>query len=393
MTVTKTKSNILKAAEELISEKGIAATTISAIAAEAGVADSLVYQYFKNKEGLLFAVAEDCFSEAVAQLEEHLAGIRDPWARLEKMVWYSLRYNDRHPGYVRILLFECRSNQNFYRTPAYRLMRRHAGILRDILDAGVQAGAFRRDANTTLLRDILYGTFDFEAIGRLAIGEVDKTCEDLEDILSIMRPMLCARPAGKTPSKEAAILAAAEKIFSRDGYMGTKVAEIAKQAQVAEGTVYEYFGNKESLLLSIPARRFRDHLQTLPETFHIRTPLRKLRRLIRYHFSLFLPNRDFLKVFLLDTQLNIRFYRSEAFDSYRKYFSLFEQILEEGQADGSFRSDIQPRVFRTMFLGAFSHMALRWVILNGREEIDKMREIDQIVDLFSEAVLPVICHE
>jgi len=388
--VTKTKSNILVSAEKLIADKGIAATTISAIASQAGVADSLVYQYFENKEGLLFAVAEERFTEALQQIEDHLAGIGEPWSRLSKMVWYSLMYNDRHPGYVRILLFECRSNKNFYLTPAYQLMRRHWAILRDIIETGVRQGVFRSDVNSDLIRDIIYGTFDFEAISRLATGEIAETTTDLEDILTILKAMLYAPQEPETPGKEAAILEAAEKTFSRDGYLNAKVAEIARQAQVAEGTIYEYFKNKEQLLLAIPAERFKTHLEMLPETFTIKTPLRKLRRLIRYHFSLFLPNRDFLKVFLLDIQLNIRFYSSEAFTDYRKYFSLFEQIVQEGQADGSFRRDINPRVFRTMFLGAFSHVALRWVILNSREEIDKMHEIDQLVDLFADAVMPAL---
>ena len=388
--MTKTKSNILVSAEKLIADKGIAATTISAIASQAGVADSLVYQYFENKEGLLFAVAEERFTEALQQIEDHLAGIGEPWSRLSKMVWYSLMYNDRHPGYVRILLFECRSNKNFYLTPAYQLMRRHWAILRDIIETGVRQGVFRSDVNSDLIRDIIYGTFDFEAISRLATGEIAETTTDLEDILTILKAMLYAPQEPETPGKEAAILEAAEKTFSRDGYLNAKVAEIARQAQVAEGTIYEYFKNKEQLLLAIPAERFKTHLEMLPETFTIKTPLRKLRRLIRYHFSLFLPNRDFLKVFLLDIQLNIRFYSSEAFTDYRKYFSLFEQIVQEGQADGSFRRDINPRVFRTMFLGAFSHVALRWVILNSREEIDKMHEIDQLVDLFADAVMPAL---
>lgn len=386
--MTDTRSKILTAAEALISEKGIHATTIADIAGEAGIADSLLYQHFKGKEELLFAAAHERFSEAVDLLSDHLEGIGDAWARLTKMVWYSLKYNDRHPGYVRILLFECRSNQNFYRTPAYQLMRKHTGILRGIVEQGVAAGVFRNGVQSALMRDIIYGVIDFEAISCLARKEITETCDDLEDILGLLRAMLFPRAGEEEPTKEDRILQAAETLFARHGYTGTKVADIARLANVAEGTVYEYFKNKEGLLLAIPARRFNTHVKLLPETFEIRTPLRRLRRLIRYHFSLFLPNRDFLRVFLMDIQLNIRFYRSEAFEAYKQYFTLFEKVIAEGQANGCFRRDVSPRVFRNMFLGAFSHMALRWVMLNNGEEVDKMKEIDTIVDLFSEAVLP-----
>jgi TetR/AcrR family transcriptional regulator, fatty acid metabolism regulator protein len=114
------------------------------------------------------------------------------------------------------------------------------------------------------------------------------------------------------------ILLAAEKVFAEKGFTKARISEIAKLAQVAEGTVYDYFQNKEDLLLSIPTKRFERYLKELPETFEIKNPVRKLRRFIKYHFLLFLTERDFLKVFLLQVLLNKRFYHSEAFDSLKQ---------------------------------------------------------------------------
>ncbi len=383
-----TKIKIISAAEELFAEKGVKETTIAAIARKAGVADSNVYLYFKSKQDLLFSVAYERFLEALDMLNEHLQGITEPWSRLSKMIWYSLRYNDQHPEYVRILLFECRSRKQYYTSPAYSLMRRHAGILLNILQQGIDQGDFRSDINPALIRDVVYGTFDFETISCLAAGEIKESIHDLDDLMLIFRLMLSPPSREmKEKDKEARILAAAEKAFSRYGYNHAKVTDIAGMAHVAEGTIYEYFKNKEDLLLTIPARRFQDHLKKMPETFHIKTPLRKLRRFMRYHFSLYLPNRDFLRVFLLDVQLNIRFYRSSAYQDYKKYIATFEQIVREGQEDGSFRKDINPRVLRNMFLGAFSHMALRWIMIGNGEDIDKMHEIDEVIDLFANSVI------
>ena len=70
------KYGILKAAEELIAEAGIAGATIAKVAKKAGVADSLVYQYFKGKEDLLFSVATERMNESLWQLDEQLEGIR-----------------------------------------------------------------------------------------------------------------------------------------------------------------------------------------------------------------------------------------------------------------------------------------------------------------------------
>lgn len=385
-----TKSKILAAAETLIAENGIKDTTIAAIARQAGVADSHAYQYFKGKEQLLFAVAYERFADSLGLLEEHLLGITESWSKLRKMIWYSLSYNDKHPGYVRILCFECRSNKNYYESPAYQLMRKHSRIFKDILRKGVEEGAFRSDINYSLIRDLVYGVIDMEAISCVATGEIDASCKDLDDIMEMVGAILRNSKNTAKPDKEEKIrriISAAEKEFALHGYAKAKVTEIAKKADVSEGTVYDYFKNKEELLLSVPVKRFRDHLNNMHEAFELKTPIRKLRRLIRYHFSLYLPNRDFLKVFLMDIQLNVRFYKSAVYEDYKQYLKVFEDVILEGQEDGSFRKEVNPRVFRNMFLGTFSHVALRWVMLGEDQDVDKMKEIDILVDMFSSAVL------
>jgi len=91
-------------------------------------------------------------------------------------------------------------------------------------------------------------------------------------------------------------------------------------------------------------------------------------------------------MFLLDVRLNKRFYDSKAFYLFQTYLKTFEDIIAEGKSDGSFRADINPRVFRNMFLGAFSHMALRWLIIDKENKYDKLKEIEHLTDLLSSAV-------
>jgi TetR/AcrR family fatty acid metabolism transcriptional regulator len=384
--MSETKNRILEAAEALVFERGIADTTITAVAGKAGVADSLVYQYFKNKEDLLFSVTIQRMSEAIRLAEEALQGIQDAESRLRKMIWHSLSYNDRHPGYVRTLLFECRSNKSFYATQGHDIMRAHSNLLMDILKQGVGDGVFRDDIDLRLVRDIIYGTLDFESISTIAIGEIPNSIQDFDAILGLILPMLRKVPQAGENDKESKILDAAEAIFAEKGFSKATVLEIARSVKVAEGSIYDYFKSKEDLLLSIPLKRFRHHLDALPETFHIKSPLRKLRRLIKYHFGLYLTNRNFLKVFLLDVQLNRRFYGSEAFDLFQTYLKTFDDIIAEGKTEGSFHSEINQRVFRNMFLGAFSHMALRWLIIDEDNQYDKLKEIDHLTDLLAYAV-------
>lgn len=380
------KKRILEVAEELIAENGIFGTTISRVAQEAGIADSLVYKYFKGKEDLLFSIAFERLQQALVEFEEAVQGIKDAESKLRRMVWYGLRYNDRHPGYTRTLLFECRSNPNFYTSPAYDLLRRHAFITMGILQQGVSDGFFRNDIDMRLVRDIIYGTLDFETISTMATGEVEQGIDDFDAIMGLLIPMIRKRESAPEMSKEEKLLSAAEAVFAIHGFEKATISEIAQLAGTAEGTLYDYFKSKEDLLLSIPLRRFREHLKQLPEVFHIESPERKLRRLLRYHFTLYSRNWDFLKIFLLDIQLNMQFYASEGYTVFREYIRVMENVIEEGKTRKVFRADVTPRVFRNMFLGAFTHMALRWIIVKKDKPYDKMKEIDHLVDLLTSSI-------
>ena len=380
------RSRILASAEEIMSEKRLAETTISEIAARAGVADSVIYQYFKGKEDLLFSVPGERMKEVLFLLGEHLQGIRDPESRLSKMIWFHLRDIDTHPGYGRILILECRSSPDFYQTPAYQLVKEYADIMYGILENGVRKGSFRLDLNVKVARDIILGMLDMEVVGSLALGEIEQGAADHEDIMSLVHAMVTssARPICTRSDR---ILRAAEQVFAEKGFTKAKISEIAGIAGIAEATVYEYFENKEDVFLSIPKRRFQENLEELSETFHIENPVSKLKRFTKYYFFLMLTEEDFLKVFLLQLQLNTRFYTSKAFESYRQYFRVVEGIIEEGKEKGHFRADVNPRVFRNMFFGAFSHLALRWVMFGGGKEYDRIQEISHATNLFCSAVM------
>ncbi|MBW2004437.1 MAG: TetR/AcrR family transcriptional regulator, partial [Deltaproteobacteria bacterium] len=79
-------------------------------------------------------------------------------------------------------------------------------------------------------------------------------------------------------------------------------------------------------------------------------------------------------------------YGSYIYKLFDIYTQILNDILEEGKEEGSIRANVNILVFKNMFLGTFSHMALRWVILEKEADIDKMREIDDIVLLLSQAV-------
>jgi len=387
---------ILKSAQDIFSIKGLENTSVAEIAKSAGVVDSILYHYFKNKEDLLFCALSEKMIEVMQELKLHLEGIEDAVSRLRKMIWFHLYINDLESSNSRLiknLLFECRSNKNFYCHDGYRELQGYTRIMLDILQQGVDAKIFRDDLDVHLARDLIFGLLDEEALSCLARHEIKNTLPDFEDIMDLVlamivkneKPKIVSSAGGK--NRKERIILAAEEVFAEKGYHVATVSEVAIRAGVAEGTIYTYFENKKALLFSIPKKRFAEYKESMTQIFEIKEPSRKLRRIIRLHFTAFLANRNFLKVFLLDNKLNREFYRSSVYEDFLDYLSSLESAIEEGKGTGVFRKKISSRLFRNLFVGGFSHLATKWLILENIKATDMVKQTESFVSLLCRSVL------
>jgi TetR/AcrR family fatty acid metabolism transcriptional regulator len=317
----KTKQRILDSAKEIMLEKGLGDSTISEIASKAGVADSVIYHYFKNKEDLLFSFVSEHVQQILKELNEQLEGILEPVSRLSKMIWFHLRYIETHKDYTRLLHYECQSNRDYYEHESFLLRKQYHDVMLSILQDGCRVFVFRDDVNMQLVRDIIIGALDWETVLYALPHGLTHTHADFEELMKLIGRMIEIRPfeSSLDTHKSTRILRTAEKIFSEKGYDKSTIGEIARLAEVAEGTVYEYFRNKEDLLLSIPKARLTEQMDSLKQLFEIKDSLRKLRRFIRYHVFLYMREPEFSKVFMLNVLLNPSFHGSEAEAIFEQY--------------------------------------------------------------------------
>lgn len=367
-----------------MSRKGKDAT-VAEIAAASGVTDSVLYHHFQNKEDLLFHAAGAYLKTGIEELKQHLHEVRDPISRLRKFIWFQLDYHDSNPQYAYFTIFECRSKKNFFHHEAFDSFRQWTRILREIFLDGIDDGLFSKDLNTFVLRDMVLGLLDVENIMFFTSRLGEKAQTDLDGILELLLPMLTSRHKTQN-EKSHRMMSAAEALFAQKGYDKATISEISKIAGVAEGTVYEYFQNKEDLLHSVFQYRFQEHLASLDELFEIRTPLRKLRRFMRYHFSIYLNQPDFAKTFILNGIFNRRFYQTPAYADFQKYMDFLDPILDQGKREGHVRPSVNNRIFKNLFIGAFSHMALRWLFVDQNSRIDKTSEINNVIEFLERAV-------
>ena len=382
-----TREKILTASEQLISKNGLAETTISMIARKSDITDSLVYQYFKGKEDLLFSIAQRNLKKVLELVDDQLQGIIDPISKLSKFIWYSLSYNEKNSDYARIMMFECHSNKNFYHSDAHEIQLAYFNRVDEILHQGMSENIFRKDLNTQLIKEIITGIIGAEIIDTLVAKTIETGSKAFNDIMALILPMIAAREPRVEKNKGSRILNAAQKVFSESGFSQAKISDIAKLARVAEGTIYEYFQSKDDLLLSIPNQRFEKYLMSLNGTGSPTDAADKLYRYLKNHIDFFLSDPDFLKVYILHIMLHPGFYGTSSYDRYAKYNKILDDIVEEGKQNGSFRENVNTRIFRRMFFGAFNYMAIRWFIREKDTVFDKMTEVNQLLDMMTCAIM------
>ena len=385
---------IIEASQKLIAERGIRNCNIAKIAKHAGVVDSILYHYFVNKEDLLFATLAEQIKKASEELETHLFGIVDPMSKLGKVVWYHLHMNDHDTEFARTtkhLLLECRSKKVFYQHECFSILRGYVNDLRLILEEGITKNIFHKNFEPALVTEMIFGLLDEESLSCFASKEVDKTIPDFNPIMHLIRSMIgnerYKREDTHHTDKRTDILKAAKHLFAEKGYDKATVIEIANLAHVAEGTVYEYFENKKDLFYSIPNKQFLNYKHSMQEFVVSKEPLINLRRLIYLYFLHLTTDREYLMIYLHDIIRDRQFYSTDAFKRYFDCIADLNPILDEGKKSGIFDSNVDNRVFRNLFLGSFTHLAIRWFVLDKRTPLQMMDEFNQVAALLCRAVV------
>jgi TetR/AcrR family fatty acid metabolism transcriptional regulator len=185
--------------------------------------------------------------------------------------------------------------------------------------------------------------------------------------------------------KREAILKAATHVFARNGFFQSQVADIAREAGVAAGTVYLYFRSKDDLLVSLFERTMRDAiaegravLDAVPD------PAERLARIARLHLERLGRDRDLAVVFQVELRQSTKFMERFSSTYLRDYLGLIRSTIADGQDDGSFRRTVNPTIAAKIFFGALDEMATNWVLSTRRYSL--AAEAQPVVDLFINGV-------
>lgn len=185
--------------------------------------------------------------------------------------------------------------------------------------------------------------------------------------------------------KREAILRAATSVFAHNGYFNSKVADIAREAGVADGTVYLYFKSKEEILHSIFDRSMEEGIAEGRKLLaDISDPREKLRRIAILHLERLGADRDLAVVFQVELRGSTKFMEEFSAAGFAEYLHLICGTIEEGQQAGVFRPELNAKVMAKILFGALDEMATNWILSRRKYKLAPMA--DQVLDIFLNGV-------
>ncbi len=165
------KDNIIDSALQVFAEKGYADATMTDIAKKAGVSTPALYEYFKTKEDLLFAIPEKFMEEPIHILEYITPYLRGAEAKIRGIVQGYLSVYDANPLYASLVMLELKTNRKFLKTKAYGMVRKVASAVLEVIQEGIKDGTFKEDTDAFLIRSMILGTIEHLCIRKLLLGE------------------------------------------------------------------------------------------------------------------------------------------------------------------------------------------------------------------------------
>ena len=164
---------------------------------------------------------------------------------------------------------------------------------------------------------------------------------------------------------DAAVIAIAE-----NGYHQAQVSKIAKQAGVADGTIYLYFKNKEDILISVFQEKmgvFVDNLQDIIKNGS--SSSEKLAQMIENHFRVLSGDRHLATVTQLELRQSNKEVRLKINAILKEYLKLLDEILIEGMLSGEFNPTMDVRLARQMVFGTIDEITTTWVMNEYRYDL------------------------
>jgi TetR/AcrR family fatty acid metabolism transcriptional regulator len=202
--------------------------------------------------------------------------------------------------------------------------------------------------------------------------------------------MAAAEPNKVTKlDKRVRIIDAAVEVFADKGFHPARIADIARRAGVADGTIYLYFRNKEDLLICVFEEKMEEHLSALSAALEgVEGPLEQIRAFARFHFAQMREKPALALVLQVELRQSHKFLREYRPEKLWRYLDVLGEMITDGQAAGVVRKDLDPFLAKWALFGALDEISVQWILARRRERFDLHRATEQVVEMVLGGLAP-----
>jgi len=191
----------------------------------------------------------------------------------------------------------------------------------------------------------------------------------------------------KTVDKHNKIIAAATKVFAKKGFFNARISDIAKEAKVADGTIYLYFNNKFDILISVFEEEIGKIIEQVKKAIEQEDdPKQMLAIFVRKHLTVMKKNKNLAEVIQIELRQSDKLVKDYRNTIFQEYINLISDIIKRGQEQNLYRQDVLPGVAKRAFFGALDEVSRVWsASLETHYSLEEV--IDQVISLFHFGVL------
>jgi TetR/AcrR family fatty acid metabolism transcriptional regulator len=193
----------------------------------------------------------------------------------------------------------------------------------------------------------------------------------------------------KSADKHSKIIRAATKVFAQKGFFNARISDIAKEAKVADGTIYLYFNNKFDILISVFELEIGKLVETTSDLIaQEEDPLKMLEIFITRHLIEMKKNSNLAEVIQIELRQTNKLIRDYRNNQFSEYVNLISTIIKKGQEKNIYRQDIKPGIAKRAIFGALDEISRIWSLnLDANYSVDEAAR--QVTDIFLAGILAI----
>ncbi len=191
----------------------------------------------------------------------------------------------------------------------------------------------------------------------------------------------------KAENKHSKIISAATKVFAKKGFFTARISDIAKEAKVADGTIYLYFNNKYDILLTVFEEEVGKIVDRTSKLLNNEEDPRKMLEIYTIqHLMAMKKNKNLAEVIQIELRQTHKVIKDYRDNKFSEYIGIIANIIKKGQETGAYRADIKPDIAKRVYFGALDEVSRVWnASLETHYTVEEIA--DQVLAMFLTGIL------